>query len=73
MCFEVLFSKELYNGNPNMKPQKHSRVEGPGVFLLYSWGSLFEAPILIPLKLGCIAIYGAGIGMYRMNRSCRDA
>ena len=45
-------------GTPNREPQEHSRnimgIHLPGslcsiMFLLYSWGSLFEVPIKVPL------------------------
>ena len=45
-------------GTPNWEPQEYSRnimeYQDPGryihiIFLLYSWGSLFGVPILVPL------------------------
>ena len=45
---------------PNREPQEYSRhimeYKDPGryiliIFLLYSWGSLFGVPILVPLPL----------------------
>ena len=49
-----------FNGNPNTDPQEHSKniIENkdtgryiPIIFLPYSWGSLFGAPISTLLKL----------------------
>ena len=48
-------------GTPNREPQEYGRniivYKDPGryipiIFLLYSWGSLFEVPINVPLNFG---------------------
>ena len=38
-------------GTPNREPREYSRYI-IGIYLLYSWGSLFGVPSRVPLSLG---------------------
>ena len=57
----VAYNKWTEMETPNREPQDYSRnrmeYKDPGryipiIFLLYSWGSLFGVPILVPLYRG---------------------